>query len=419
MTHTKISQHICIHLLGILLIVSLFFNACNSPSPEAIKAKEEAMRLAKIKSSPFYKEVVVPYENHVLNSISEEMPPGVAVAIIKDREVYYSKGLGEKVINTKDKVDNETVFRIASVSKGFAAVVVGRLVEEGHLNWDDKVIDYVPELKLKDSLHTTQLTIRHILSHTTGMPRHTYGNLIEAKVPFPKMIKMLEKVDIISKPGELFSYQNVMYNLISPICEKATGKDYGTLVKEYIFEPLNMQNASISFEAIINESNVAQPHNHHNKRPKPIKEAYYKVLPSAGVNASINDMAKYTLALLGNDKEVLSDELRESIFSPYVELPDNNRYSRLWGKLSSNAYGMGWRIINYDNTELVYHGGFVNGYRAEMAMNLKDNIAVVVLTNASSEFANKCIPHFFDLYHQHKNKQLELEQSTTASPAQK
>jgi beta-lactamase class C len=157
------------------------------------------------------------------------------------------KGFGVREIGKKDPVDVNTVFRIASVSKCFASFLTGVLVEEKKLAWDDRVVKYVPGFSLSSAEETQKLTLRHVLSHSTGLPFHAYTNLVEDGHTLEEMLSRLKDVPLNGKVGEIYSYQNVAYSLIGEAIKSATGKSYEAWMVEKVFGPLDMENASIDY----------------------------------------------------------------------------------------------------------------------------------------------------------------------------
>lgn len=351
---------------------------------------------------------VTEFDKYVKNNVNDTITPGAAVAIIKDGEILLCKGYGIKQTHSIDSVDEHTVFRIASVSKGFASVLAGTLVQEGLLSWDDHVIKYLPDFKLKDKKNTDSLTIRHILSQTTGLPGHTYTNMIEANVPYADLRKKLSEVNPIAPVGTVYSYQNVIYSVIADILEKATGKTYETLLKEKLFTPLGLIDASASFEGFQNSKNRAYPHVRSwgmLKESKTTSE-YYSVLPAAGVNASISDMAQWLKALMGYRSDVLHADVLKEIFTPQIQATRRrSRHYAKWVKVKGTYYGLGWRIINFGNDTLIYHGGFINGFRCEVAFDPIDKVGIAILSNGPGAFVNEAIPYFFNLFYENRNKE--------------
>ncbi|UCH15311.1 MAG: beta-lactamase family protein, partial [Bacteroidales bacterium] len=344
--------------------------------------------------------LVSSYDKFFSKEFGENNCPGAAVTIVKDSGIKWLKGYGVKEAGTNDSVDINTVFRIGSVSKGFAAVITGIMIKKNVLNWDDKVKTHLSDFLLKDSVNTNELTIRNIISHTTGLPKHTYTNLLDRNVPYDDIIKLLVDVPAISAPGEVYSYQNVVFSLIGNILQKITGKCYNSLVVEEIFEPLEMHNSSIDFYNLVNSNNLARPHVKINNTYKSRKnsEKYYSVSPASGVNMSISDMSKWLAALLGNNPDVIDTVLLKEIFKPHIRTYIKYKYYKYWKDLGDLHYGLGWRVFNYRGKEIIYHGGYVNGYRAEVALSPEEGIGIAVLMNSSSKLAHKCIPQFFDIY---------------------
>lgn len=340
------------------------------------------------------------YQQFIQQSIKQEEIPGLAIVIVKDSQVIWQEGLGLRSIDSKDSIDLHSVFRIASLSKGFAPILAGILIDEGKLDWDDKVIDYVPQLKLKDAQATRDLSIRHLLSHTTGLPRHTYSNLLNQSVPYDKILSMLKEVDVAHPVGTYYNYQNVAYSLIGDVVQKITGKSYQNLLLAKVLQPLEMTDASVTYEGITKEHNIAYPHTLRTNgyTRKEISKKYYSVAPAAGVNASISDMTNWLYLLLGKYPEIIQPNTLQEILSPQVEVCTCERNLRSWKPLKKAAYGLGWRILNYKGMEVIYHGGYVNGYRAEIAFDPKEKIGVAILSNAASRFMAKSIPTFFSKY---------------------
>lgn len=338
-------------------------------------------------------------------------PTGMAVAILKDGKILMQEGFGLKKSGTRDSVDKHTVFRIASLSKGFASVLAAQIVAEKKLRWNSKVKDYIPNFRLIEDSATQVLNLKHVLSHSTGLPRHTYGNLIEAGQSLKQMIPRLEEVPLISAPGRVMAYQNLAYSLVQPMLENSTKMTYDSLIKQYIYKPLKMDDASIDFESLMNEENIALPHSSRNSVPMEQQDDYFAVLPAAGVNASISDMAIWVNALLGHHPEVLSKESLKPIFKQNNRLPKNNPWARNWGGINSVGYGMGWRTIDYKGQDLIYHGGYLNGYRTEMAFCLEEDIGIVILSNSFSRFLMQSVPSFFDIYNQQK---IEADSTNTS-----
>ncbi len=360
-----------------------------------------------IKSSAFVRtpkpaaldSLVASYDKFLTNAIDSLKSPGAAIAIVYKGEILLLKGYGVKKFGTSDSVNNHTAFRLGSVSKGFASVLTGILVEEGALNWDDKVIKYLNDFTMRDTSCANQLTVRHILSQTTGFPEHTFTDMLDNGLEYEAIKPSLCNVPVIAKPGKIYSYQNVAYSLISDILFTASGNDYNNLLHERIFEPLNMRDASTDYTSFYYNPNTASPHLgiRNSWRAKPKNSRYYSVSPASGINASASDMARWLLGLTGYYPEVIPSGTIKAISQHAIETPKKH-YRRNWTELEKTYYGLGWRIFNVKGHDLVYHGGYVEGFRSEIAFDPETKIGIAIMFNSNTPLASQCIPRFMSTF---------------------
>ena len=127
--------------------------------------------------------VVKIFDAFVEEALTAGKIPGAAVAIVSQNKIVHLKGYGVREAGRPEQIDKHTVFRLASLSKSFAPVLTGLLIEDGVLNWDDKVFEHLQDFSLKDSAHSKKVTIRHILSHTSGVQEHAFTTLLDSNVP--------------------------------------------------------------------------------------------------------------------------------------------------------------------------------------------------------------------------------------------
>lgn len=351
------------------------------------------------------------FEQDFLKGMNEKRIPGASVVIVKDGRVIFQKGFGVKERGKSGKVDEDTIFRLGSVSKGFASVLAGMFVDEGVIEWDEPVTEYLEDFKLNDPEQTERVEVRHLLSHTSGLPRHAYTNLVEDGLSLERIIPRLEQVPLIAKEGEQLAYQNAAYSVIEKVLESQTDTDFNTLLSERLFLPLGMQYSSASYDSIRNSNNTALPHVYHSRSrgrvPIPISNKYYNAVSSGGINASASDMGKWLLLLTGYHPELISDETLEEIYHPQATM-NNRRFSSEWEGVDESHYGMGWRILDNHGQRVVYHGGYVNGYRSEIAFAPDDNIGICVLINSNSSYPLEIIPPVFN--HFKKDSSLQVQE---------
>jgi len=325
---------------------------------------------------------------------------GAAYTIVHRGEVVYTGTYGERNRQSHQPVDEHTLFRLASVSKGFAGVLAALLEKDGIFSLDDRVVDHYPGFVLKDSLNTADLTIRHLLSHTSGLVPYAFDNLVEAGLDLQEIVGRLNEVDISAPPGELYGYQNVMFSLLDPIARSTTGIPYEVLLQEKIFNPLGMVDASAGPVDLDINPNMAYPHVKTRSGYLPLDplKGYYNVMPAAGVNASIFDMGQWLLGLLGYKSQWMPDAVLDTIATPVIYTPLKWRYTRYWKPFRERHYSLGWRIYSYQGREILYHGGYINGYRAEIAFCPSEDVGVAFLMNSPNPLASRFVPTFFDLF---------------------
>lgn len=395
-------------IIGVTLVIFIIiFGLVISFQPgnpiEENKSPKQAVR--PLLPNPYVDKMLAEYEHEMTDLLHQTKTPGLAIAIVQDSTVLFMKTYGVREVGTRDSIDKHTVFRLASVSKCFAPLLTGLLVEDGILKWDDRVIDHLPAFELKRKEHTEDLRLTHVLSHTTGLPYHTYTTLVEDGRDLNSMLAELRNVNVIANPGEVYSYQNVAYSIIAEVIRSRTGKTYEKLMEEKVFRPLNMRDASMTYAEMANNANVAKPHLHWRKgwKTTTILDTYYNVGPAGGVNASISDMAEWLKAMLGSSEKFISEKTLEKIFTPVVKAKTKNRYFRKWVGKSDSHYALGWRVLNFQNDTLLYHGGYVKGYRSEVAIDRRSKIGICVLSNGPGRLIDNSVPMFFNLFYNERD----------------
>jgi beta-lactamase class C len=359
------------------------------------------------------------YNQWLTHEITASGTVGAAVAVIYKDQLALLKCFGTKEAGQDAPVDEHTLFRLASVSKTITGTLAGILARQQLLDFDERVVDILPGFCLYNPENTSNLTVRNLLSHTTGLIPHAYDDLVEDYVSFCTIYDRLKQAPVSAPPGMIYSYQNVMFGLVDTIMTVKTSRDYGQLVHEKLFSPLGMYDASTDFESFRNSANKALPHRGWNGQYNklPLNDRYYNVAPAAGVNASISDMAQFLLALLDNENLIIDDEIREQIFFPQVVTPLSRGYFKYWDRVDKKQYALGWRIIDYKGRNIAYHGGYVNGYKSEIALCREENLGIVYLTNSPNNVASQSIPVFLNSYFDYKaNIPVMVRSEETSQP---
>ncbi len=325
---------------------------------------------------------------------------GAALAIVIGDKVDFMKTYGVKQAGTTDSVDIHTVFRLASVSKGFAGVLAAKLEQDQMIDLDSKLTNYLPGLRFRQASFTNELTIRHTLSQSTGLASHAFDNLLETDASMYDMVSRLNEVEVAGKPGQTYSYQNAIYSLIDTILRVNYNQTYSEMLDQKIFQPLGMVNASTDFETMMNSGNFAMPHSGEGKAVKTLapNNRYYNAVPAAGVNASIYDMSIWLKALLGCFPSVIDSNVQRAIATPNIQTPLKRHYTARWKGIEEKYYSLGWRIYKFKGYNIIYHGGYVKGYRAEISFCPELNTGIVFLQNSPNRLSSESVPVFWDLY---------------------
>jgi beta-lactamase class C len=339
--------------------------------------------------------------------------PGGAYAIVQNDTIIAMETFGHTDKAKSHQVDYNTVFRLASVSKTFAATVTTMLAQEKQLNLSDPITKYVPNFTLATDGAAQKIQLKHLLSHSSGLMPNAYDNLLHENWTMEKIIGRFDRITPICQPEKCYGYQNIAYGLLQPAIEASQSKNYATLLQDRVFTPLNMTNASLGIDVYKEKENTAKPHilrkrvktGHKDSQGRDIRKYvwrtvkvtpdYYKVAPAAGVNASISDLAKWLIANLGHKPEILSPSLLAELTTPRIRTKKDLR-RRFWrGHLTDAHYGYGWRIYQFEGHPIIYHSGWVAGFRADIGYSPDLDIGFAIVINAESNAINKISSQFW------------------------
>ena len=324
---------------------------------------------------------------------------GLAVAVVRDGKPVLIRTYGEREAGSGQPVTPNTVFRLASISKGFAATLAAIEVNEHKFTWGDKVASSVPQLRLRTTGDTDALTVEDILSHRTGLPPFAYDNLLEAGTAPLDIVRRYSGVRLICPVGDCYAYQNSAYNLIAPVIEAATGDSYATLLRQRLLDPLGMKTASLGSAGLTATGDWAHPHVRKDGewKPVPVKEAYYRLPAAAGVNASIADMAIWLAAMTGERPDVVPEAVLDDLRKVRTDTPvDLRRAAAQKLPVKQTGYGLGWRVYDYGGYQVVAHSGSVEGYAAQIAYLPDRRAGIVILTNTRASRTAKLVPTWLD-----------------------
>ncbi|MGQ8366556.1 serine hydrolase domain-containing protein [Glaciecola sp. 1036] len=321
--------------------------------------------------------------------------PGFIMVVVEPNKPnrYYTFGVTEK---NGQRITKDTKFRLASVSKTFTAALMAKYqqLSPGY-DWQTPITQLVPEYSF-DNYSDKPVLLRHIIGQSTGFMPNAYDNLIEANYGRKRVLNELSKLKPICQPGYCYTYQNAFFGVLEEHFMQQNSS-YAAQLQQHIFAPLQMD-ASVGKQALESSAEWAKPHAAvaKNKWVKVrVKDDYYRFSPAAGINASAEDMAKWMRAMLLENPEVISSQMVDEMTQPRVATKRELRRRGWRGKLTSAHYGLGWRVYHFQGVKLNYHGGWVQGYRADVSFSPELNIGFAFLMNAESNLINTSTPDFW------------------------
>lgn len=332
--------------------------------------------------------------------------PGFAVAVVKDDKVIFAKGYGVRELGKPDKVDQNTLFAIASNSKAFTVAALAILVDAGKIKWDDKVTQYLPEFELYDPYVTREITIRDLVSHRSGLA--TFGGDLlwyETDYTNDEILRRIRFLKPTTSFRSRYGYQNVMFVAAGKIVERVSGKKWSDFVRERILQPLEMNDTTTSIRDFKPNANIAAPHNENPETGRMRKIRYGNVdgaAAAAGINSSVADLANWLRMQLARGKfagkTIFSERQSWEMQQPNIMIPISEAAAKFNPTRHFYGYGLGWFLNDYHGRKIMSHGGALDGMLSQTAFMPEENLGVVVLTNAETPVYTALVNKTFDLF---------------------
>ena len=359
-------------------------------------------------------------ETYINQAMTAEGVPGAIMVVVKNGKMIYSKGFGVKIYGKKDPVDQHTPFALASLTKNFTNTLIARLVDQGKLNWDDKVSKYLPDFQLRDSKISQEMTISDILTHRSGLPGFSGDTLNELGWTAPEIVKAMKKIPQEGGYRKSFTYQNILVGLMGEIIEKVTGKSLLQNYQEEIFQPAGLvetkfgdRNPPTFWQKLLRifRRKDEQPNFHDIFQGKTRylpqgNPALYTFPASSGLISTANDLGKWLIFQLNmaqvNGKSIISELTLNEMRTPYVDVQVQG--GRQWprNRVTRLQYGMGWFIHDYAGVNVLSHMGGMEGTRSFLMLIPEDNVGVAIVANLGgmrvSLFPEAIRSKFLDLY---------------------
>jgi CubicO group peptidase (beta-lactamase class C family) len=317
------------------------------------------------------------FDETAQQALARYKSPGAAVGIIQDGKVIFAKGYGYRDLKTRQPVTTKTVFATGSVSKSFTAAALATLVDEGKLDWDKPVREYLPWFGMYDPVATELINVRDMLSHRSGLPRHDFIRF-STRLTREELVKRIRYLEPNRSFRDTYQYNNLMYTAAGFLGGVLAGTSWEDLVESRIFKPLGMTRSTTSTLDMQKGDDFAKPHLPSPAGPKGTDFYVYQdfgVGPNGAVNSCVEDLLKYLQMYLDDGKPVLSRAQLNELWKPVT----------VAGPV--NSYALGWQTGFYRGHRRFEHGGAITGFRAHVMILPEQRAGIVALINTETSLA--------------------------------
>ncbi len=325
------------------------------------------------------------FDSYMASLLHDWNTPGVGVGIVVKGRLVFAKGYGYRDYEKKLPVTPATLFQIASNTKLFTTVAVGLLVDEGKLDWDKPIRQYVPSIQFYNQDLDNSVTMRDMLSHRTGISRHDmiwYRSDFSRKELFDRL-KYLEPSQPV-RQGQL--YNNMMYVAAGYVVELLSGKPWEQFLRDRVFAPLGMSSTMFSVDEMNKQPDHFVPYNERRDTTTLYRIPFYEeavgIGPAGAIISNITDMSKWLIALMNagqyEGKQVIPAAVIQATLAPSIALPNTGLETRGYKELLNSVYGMGRWTASYRGHFLAYHGGDIDGIHSQISCMPYDSVGVIV-----------------------------------------
>ncbi len=327
-------------------------------------------------------------EAYVKGALKRFGIPGAAVAIVQNGEIVYEGGFGVKSMGGDDPITADTNMMIGSTGKSLTTMLMGTLVDDGSMTWDERVKKVLPEFSVSDPKLSETMTLRNLVCACTGVPRRDFELIFNADtLGAEEIVESLKTFSFFTDFGEAFQYSNQLVGTAGYAAAAADGASWGELYTGYlrslqkrVLDPVGMKNTTLSLPKVKARGDYALPHSLTLRgRNEPfsvdLEQLLLPVAPAGAHWSTAHDMARYLITELNvgvapNGVRVVSEKNLRTTWEPQVEVS------------ADTSYGLGWFIGDYKGLELTQHGGNTFGFTSDFAFLPDVALGIVVLTNA-------------------------------------
>jgi len=328
------------------------------------------------------KKALAGFDEIVNKGLQGLLVPGVAVAVIVEDEVVLAKGYGFKDLENKVPMTADTLLAIGSSSKAFTVFALGTLVDEGKLDWDKPLRNYIPWFKLYDSFASERLTPRDAVTHRSGLPRHDLSWYNNTTISREDLVRRLAYLQPTADLRAVWQYNNLMYLTAGYLVEVLTGKTWEDGVRAQVLNPLGMKRTNFAVADSQKDSDYALPYR---EREGKLEKIPFRSLtnmgPAGSINSSANEMSKWVLVHINGgklkDKAIINSQTVQDMHLAHMPTGETPEIP----EVTPADYGMGWFVDTYRGHSRIHHGGNIDGFSALVSMLPQDRVGFVALTN--------------------------------------
>ncbi|WP_297512295.1 serine hydrolase [uncultured Caulobacter sp.] len=323
--------------------------------------------------------------------------PGLGVAVVENGKVTLAKGYGVKTLGTQDRCDENTVFGIASNTKAMTAALIGMLVEEGKLAWDDPVTKHLPAFQMSDPVVTKLMTVRDLLVHRSGLTLGA-GDLMIWPAPTHTRAEIVAGLKYLPIGGQFrggYAYDNVLYVAAGAVIEAVTGQKWEEVITARIFQPLGMT-STVPSPALVDRARRAAPHARLGPPVRglgrqtvlPFDASFDAAGPAGGTNSTPKDIARWMLVQLGlgmtpEGKRLWSEATARELWKPQtITSSSEGPTAENPVRPSLQAYALGWFVQDHRGERLLWHTGGLAGFISYTGLLPGRKSGIMVMTNA-------------------------------------
>ena len=327
--------------------------------------------------------------------------PGMAVAIVENDKVIFAKGFGVTNLDTNKKVNKDTLFGIASNTKAFTTAALAKLVDEGKLSWDDRVIDHLPEFRLYDSYVTREMRIRDLLSHRSGLGLGQGDLMIwpSTDKSVDEILAGLQYLKPASSFRSKYAYNNLMFVTAGEVVARVSGMSWNDYIEKNILQPLHMDNSRAGFSRIPKSNkNWATGHIPMDGTLHPFFVNYLEDFRGAGaIASSVSDMSQWLRTQLAggkmpNGEQLFSEKQQAQMWHPHItSMASKSAFESYHQQF--RGYGLGWSIEDYHGFKKLGHGGGILGMVSQVTLLPEKNLGIVILSNQQAFGALSAVTH--------------------------